>query len=258
MMWSDLVSQLGSYCQQLGALANPDFTLSIPNFVQNAELRIYRELDFLSTRGQNTTLTFTPGNRILAFDGMTGQTVNGFPVYPSYPIVVQGLAAILPGPGQMPGPVNPLTGVRVRFLLTSVDWIDSVWPTESVVSPPGQPVAYYAMLDHKTAIVAPTPDQAYMAEVTGTWRPAPMSATNPETYLGDYLWDLFFSACMVEAAGWMRDYGMQSDDPKMAMSWEARYQSNVKNAMEEEQRRKGSDPGWQPFSPTPLSGSPRP
>jgi hypothetical protein len=248
-----LVDQLGYYCQQYGALANPDFTASIPTFIQNAELRIYRELDPLATRQQNATVQMTAYSRKVPLDNMTGVTVDGYPVYPNYPIVVQALSAIVPIAG-----LQPIQGVRVRFLRVSVDFIDNVWPTEGMVAPPGSPCAYYAMLDHKTIIVAPTPDQNYTAEVTGTWRPAPMSPTNPNTYLGDFMWDLFFSACMVEAAGWMRDYGMQSDDPKLALSWEERYQSNLKNALEEEQRRKSQDPGWQPFQPTPFSGTPRP
>ncbi len=251
MQYADLVNALGYYCQQSGSTAAPEFTASLSVFIQNAELRIYRELDFLSTGQQNASLKFTAGSRTLSLAGMTGVLVNGFPVFPAYPIVVQAVAAIIPSGD------TPQAGVRVRFLPATVDFIDNAWPTEGTTSPPGFPFAYYAMLDHQTVIVAPTPDQPYTAEITGTWRPAVMSATNPETYLGDYLSDLLFNACMVEATGWMRDYGQQSDDPRFALSWEAKYQEAKKNAMEEEQRRKAQDPGWQPFQPTPLSGSPR-
>ena len=46
---------------------------------------------------------------------------------------------------------------------------------------------------------------------------------NTTTWLGDNVPDLFFCACMVEAAGWMQNFGAQSDNPQMALSWEARY-----------------------------------
>lgn len=245
MQWTDLTNALGYYLQQF---QNPpaEWTDSLPTIVNNAELRIYRDLDFLATRGQNSSLTFTAGNRVLSMAPMSGQTVAGFPTLNSYPVVVQGVAALVP----------PNNG-RVRFILTSIDFIDMVWPDSTITQEPSTALAYYALLDHETVVVAPTPDKSYVAQVTGTWRPAPMSAGNPDTWLGDNLPDLLFKACMVEATGWMRDFGQQSDDPKLAMSWEAAYQAAKMNALEEEQRRKGQDPGWAPYSPTPLSGTPR-
>lgn len=251
MLWSDLVTQLGSFCQQEAPNTNPSFTTSLPTFSANAELRIYRDLDFLATRGQNHSLSFTIGSRTLSMAGMTGATVGGFPVQNAYPVVVQALAAIVPAPS------SPSAGTRVRFLLTSVDFIDSVWPQESQTLAPAPGLAYYAMLDHQTAIVAPTPDKAYVAEVTGTWRPEPIGPTNVESWLGDNLPDLLFYAAMVEASGWMRDTGQTMAEVGGAVFWESRYKAALQNAMEEEQRRKGSDPGWQPFSPTPLAGTPR-
>ena len=59
------------------------------------------------------------------------------------------------------------------------------------------------------------------------------------------------AASMIEASAWMRDFGGMSDDPKMALSWESHYQTLLKSALEEEARKKGQGPGWQPFSPTP-------
>jgi hypothetical protein len=245
MQWADVNAYLANYLQQEPAIA--DYTAAVPLIIANAELRIYRELDFLSTRGVNSSLSFTAGARTLSMAAMTGTLVSGFPVANVYPVVVQSVAAILPTATQ------PNAGQRVRFQLASYEFVDALWPNESVVSPPGTPFAYYALVDHQTVIVAPTPDQSYVAEIIGTWRPAPMSATNIETWLGDNLPDLFFAACMVEAAGWERDFGRQADDPQMAMSWEGEYGRLKASAIEEEQRRKGFGAGYQPFSPTPLA-----
>ena len=251
MQYSDVVNALGYYCQQYIS-PSAEWTASLPTILNNAELRVYRDLDFLATRGENATVSFTAGSRTLSMAPMTGNPLSsGDRLFNSYPVVVQGVSAIVPQGDA------PQAGTRVRFILTSVDFIDVVWPEEATTQAPSTALAYYALLDHQTIIVAPTPDKAYTAEITGTWRPAPLSSTNPSTWLWSNLPDLAFKAAMVEAAGWMRDFGQQSDDPKMAQSWEALYQEAKANAMEEESRRKGQDPGWQPFSPTPLSGTPR-
>ncbi len=240
--WTTLSAQLVNYLQQDPASTN--FTAALPTIVSNAELRIYRELDFLATRGQNSSVSFTGGSRTLSLAGMTGQLVGGLAVAPSYPIVVQGLAVIIPFPDL------PAAGTRVRFTLTSVDFIDAIWPQEAVTGTPGAaptPFAYYAMLDHQTAIVAPTPATDWVAEVTGTFRPAPMSATNEETWLGDNLPDLLFCACMIEGFKYQREVS----DPKMALPWEQRYEECKTAAFSEEQRRKGLGPSAQPFQPAP-------
>ena len=242
MQWATLVSDLQSYCEQdPGQPGTAAFTAQIPTFVNNAELRIYRDLDFLATRGTNASLTFLPGIRTLMMGGM--QTGNAF----GYPVVVQGISAITPKG------VPPSMGTRVTFDEVSMDFIDSYWPTESATSAPSYGQCYFAMLDHQTAIVAPTPDQAYTAEVTGTWRPAPMGPTNVETYIGDQFYDLLLAASMIEASAWLRNWSSADDDPKMAQSWENHYQLLKDGALEEENRRKSSDPGWVPFSPTPLA-----
>lgn len=240
MQWPALESYLQNYLQQDQPINA--FTAALPNIVYNAELRIYRELDFLNTRQQNATLAFTAGARTLDLSAMTG-TMN----VPTYPVVIQRLAAITPT-GSMPA-----NGTRVQFLETSLDFLDFIWPNASQTLAPSPGFAYWAPVSATLVAVAPTPDQAYAAEVTGTWRPAPMSTTNPETWLGDNLPDLLFAACMVEGTGWIRDYGQQSDDPRFALSWEQNYQLHKASALEEEQRRKGYDPGWQPYSPAPLA-----
>lgn len=241
MQWPDLVAALSYYTQQ----EQPDasFTAATPTFVNNAELRIYRELDFAATSGQNTSLSTVAGNKTVDLTGMSGQTIIGTPVAFQYPVVVETLAAKV--------------GTRwIPFQLTSLDWIDMAWPDETITWPPALGLAYYNMLDNQTARIAPVPDQIYQLRVSGTWRPAPMSAANPITWLGTNLPDLLFAAVMVEAMGYQRDFGAQADNPQAALSWEARYGEAKTTALREEALRKGFGPGFQPYAPAPLAKPP--
>lgn len=241
MQWPQLVAQLGYYCQQ--EVPDPSFTLATPNFVNNAELRIYRELDFAAVSGQNTSLSTAANSKTVNLTVMSGQTIAGTPVAFQYPVVVETIAAKV--------------GTRwIPFQLVSLDWLDMTWPDESVSAAPGLGLAYYNMLDNQTARLAPVPDLVYPLRVTGTWRPAPMSATNPVTWLGTNLPDLLFCAVMVEAMGYQRDFGAQADNPQAALSWEARYGEAKRTALREEALRKGLGPDFQPYAPAPLANPP--
>lgn len=273
MQWPDISSALQNYLEAapVGQSPTPDFTAAIPVIVNNGELRIYRELDFLATRGTNVSLICTPGSRQLLLGSLTSNPaftlddpylglldagnvigdgtptnpmVGGFITAYPYPVVVQRIG-LLVGSAWVP------------LAEVSLDFLDLIWPNTTQVGVPSPGFGYFAMLDHATALIAPTPVSAYRTQVVGTWRPVPMSAANPETWLGDNLSDLFFAACMVEASAFIRNFGAQSDDPRMAVSWETHYQALKAAALEEEQRRKGQGPGWQPFSPTPAAGQRR-
>jgi len=81
-------------------------------------------------------------------------------------------------------------------------------------------------------------------EVIGTIRPTPLSVSNTTTFLTNYLSDLFFAACMSSVSGYMRDYGTQADDPKLAMSWENQYAQRLASANREEMMRKFQSGDW--------------
>lgn len=229
MQYTDLVTALAAYVQEEQPSAA--YTTALPTIISKAELRIYKDLDLAAVSAVNASLVFMPGSRILNLTPMTGQTLNGLPVQFPYPVTVEGLVAIVPAWQA------PTYGGRVRYQPVSWSFIDMVWPNESVVSVPGTPFAYFALLDDQTLITAPTPDQQYTAEVLGTWRPAPMSATNQESWIGDHLPDLLFDACMIEAMGFQRNFGAQTDDPRSSVTWESRYQADLSRARDEETRR---------------------
>jgi hypothetical protein len=241
MQWTDLVAALSFWTQQ----EQPDasFTAATPTMVNNAELRIYRELDFAATSGQNSSLQTVAFQNTVDLSAMTGQTISTAPVADQYPVVVESIAARV--------------GNRwIPFQLVSLDWLDMTWPDLTLSAPPAAGLAYYSILDDRTAQLAPVPDLVYPLRVNGTWRPAPMSADNPQTWLGDHLPDLLFFAVMVEAMGYQRDFGAATENPQAAISWEARYGEAKRTAMREESLRRGLGPDYQPYPPAPMAKPP--
>jgi hypothetical protein len=75
-------------------------------------------------------------------------------------------------------------------------------------------------------------------------RPSPLSASNTTTFISQFLPDLFMAAAMREAAGWMKNYGAQSDDPKQALSWDAIYTNLLPSAKLEENRKRFASGSW--------------
>lgn len=200
-----------------------------------AEQRIYRELDLLSTVTTDSTSTFTSGVRSLTL-----------PTSPRF-VTVQQINVITPAG------TAPNAGTRNPMLVASKEVLDVLWPSATGAARPQN----FAMLTDQTILVGPWPDSNYTVEVVGTIRPDQLSSTNPTTFLSQYLPDLFFAASMISVAGYQRNYGSQSDDPKMSQSWEAQYQSLKASANLEEMRKKWAGPDWTSMSPTPLAGVPR-
>jgi hypothetical protein len=203
---------------------NVDFVAMLPTFIQNAELRIYRDLDLLTTVFRDTAATLVFGRRAVTLP----QTYGRF-------IVIDGVNLYV-------------NGARSRALTpVSREFIDALYPSE-LAGGSALP-AVFSRTDDATILVAPTAGASSGAtgiEVVGTVRPAPLSATNTTNFIASYLPDLLLAAAMVEASGWTKSYGAQSDDPKMATSWDAIYQNRVLAAASEENRKKFQSGSWAP------------
>lgn len=239
MQYSDLITAIAvviQYSITNPASANPstnaDFNNFLPRILEGAEQRIYRELDLLATREEDLSVTVSTTTRKNTL--------------PASNIVLQSANIITPAGAE------PTTAGASRngLEIVSKDFIDQIWPQETV----GQTVPkYIAQLSATQIILAPTPDQPYILETTGIFRPAPISSTNVETYISITYPDLMLFACLVIAMGYQRDFGQQADDPKIAMTWETMYQAAKKSSLDEEQRRKSQSTNWSPYSETPLS-----
>ena len=206
-------------------------TTLVPAVIEYAELRILRDLDLLNSVTRNSTYTLTVGARSLAFSAglfVTVQQVN---------VITPFNAA------------SADAGTRNPCIPVSKDWLDVVWPSSTGQTLPG----YFAMLNDTTILFGPWPDQAYRVEIVGTSRPVALSSTNANTWISTYLPDLFMAASMIYVAGYQKNFGAQSDDPKMAMSWEQQYQALLQGATVEEARRKFQASSWTSLAPAPVA-----
>lgn len=229
--YTTYVSQL----KQMIAMSVDDveFPNIIPAIINYAEMRIYRELDLISTIVRDTSVSLTAANPNVEF--------------PQTFVVVQGVNLLTPAGGA------PATSARVPLTPASKEVLYALWGDPSVTAAP----SLYAMVDQWNAILGPSPDNSYTLEVYGTQRPAPLSSSNTTTFLTTYLYDLFLSASMVFAAGYQRNFGAQSSDPQMSSSWEAQYGKLLASANIEELRKKSWSDSWTSFSPSPIAQPPR-
>jgi hypothetical protein len=192
--------------------SDSDFVALLPTFIDDAEQRIYRELDLLAA-SVTTTGNVTANNR-----SYTLPTTNG------HVLVVDQ--------------INILNASSVRFPVIPATRavIDTLWPNNTALTALCIP-KLFARTDDTAVLFGPPPGSAWACEVIHTVRPTPLSVSNTTTFLTLYLSDLFFAAAMVSASGFMRNFGAQADDPKMAVSWESQFQARLTSAKSEELRK---------------------
>ena len=215
--------------------ADPNYLTVLPNIIDDAEQRMYREFDFLATIVRDNSGVLTPNSRNFTFPQhfVVSESINVFT-----PVTVNTYR-------------NPLISVSREFL-------DTVYPDETAGGCCGPAVPeYYAMITDQTIIVGPSPDAAYTMEVVGTIRPAPLSNANQTTYLTLYLPDLFFTAALIFGYGYLKDYGAGTDDPNAPANWAAHYNVLKQSADIEENRKKYAAQAWTPKQPTPYATPPR-
>lgn len=227
-----------SYVQQIATMAvvsatDPNFTIILPSMIDYAELRIQRDLDFLSTQISNSSYSFASGNNTLTI--------------PTAAFVVMQTFEVINGSGAS-SPLLPVTK----------EYIQNVYGSGSTTGLP-QYFAVYggdsttAGLTSQNMIVGPTPDSTYAVRLTGTIRSASLSATNTSTFISTYLPDLFIMASMIYISAYQRNFGRLNDDPQMAQTYESQYQALKASAMVEENRKKFEAAAWTSYSPAPAA-----
>jgi hypothetical protein len=208
---------------------DPNFVQILPSTINDAELRINRDFDFLSTVVQDSSGTLTPNSRYFTF--------------PQQFVVSESINVFTPAGGH--DFISPLVPV-------SLEWMDAVWGVHIATTTPSVP-QYYAMVNDQTIVVGPPPDAAYLVQVTGTIRPAPLSASNSTTYISLNFSDMMISASMIYIAGWMKNYGAAVDDPQQGVSWEQHYGKQFASANVEEARKKYASQAWTSKQPYAVS-----
>ena len=233
-----------TYSQYVTSLANlivvpeadANFQVDLPNIIDDAELRIYRDLDLLNTVVRDASSTLTTGTRTFSLPSASGT----FVVTEQINVITPSSATTADG------------GTRNSLVPASKEVLDMLWPSSTGSTVP----QYFAPVTQETFIVGPWPDAAYPVEVVGTIRPLTLSSTNVTTLLSAYFPDLFVAASMVRASGFLQNYGQAVDDPKQAVTWEVHYQSLLANANVEEARKKFTSYGWSSKEPSPLATPP--
>lgn len=208
----------------------PAFNQIIPRAIEYTELRMQRDLDFIATTA-TANGTMTANSRTITL-----------PIPSQGPfVVVSEIIPIVAGDKQQP--LEPIS----RAML------DYFWPSETSPGANIVPVQWTPN-DQLTAIVGPAPDQNYGFQVVGTIRFAPLSSTNPNNFLTQYLPDLYLAASLVFLSGYQRDFGSMSDDPAKAQSWESQYQLLLGSAVVEEARKRYADMYPHASDPAPSTG----
>ena len=218
--------------------ADADFVAILPSIIDYAEQRCYRELDLLSATVTDSAAA-TANTRSFTLPQNQGR----FVVPESYSVIT---------------PLGAVTANSVRTPLIAVnkEFIDFCWPSDQATAASVTP-QYFAPLTDQTILLAPPPGAAFVIEVRGKIRPVPLYTNTTGTWLSLYVPELFIAASMVFASGWMKNFGSQSDNPQMAVSWETQFNTLLKSAEIEEARRRFAGAGWSSHAPEPIAASPR-
>lgn len=230
-----------SYITQIATMAvvpvnDAAYLTILPQMIAYAELRMYRDLDFLFTSGSTSAYRLTYGSRIINVDA------NTFP-YGTL-VVPEQINVITPV-----GTTNPDSGTRNPLLPTTKEFLDAVYGSSSVTGLP----QYWVPFDDYTFLVGPYPDSNYTVEIVGTYRPASLSASNKTTFISINLPDIMIMASMVYISAYQRNFGRANDDPQMAITYESQYQTLLKGAMGEENRKKFEAAAWSSQAASPSA-----
>lgn len=226
--YQQYVDTLNNMAIQATNVTDPNFTQIIPRVIEYAELRIYRELDFLTTRS-TATATLVSSNRNVSVPGSL--------------IIVESANVITPSTQTVPdnGTRNPIERV-------SLDVLNALYGGTAT----GQPKCY-ALVDNVSVVLGPKPDATYTTEFIGIVRPAPLAPPGTSTtFLTTNLPDLFLAASMIFISGYQQNFGT-AENPGMAQSWDAQYQALKQGIDSEELRKKAASVSWTPFIPTPIA-----
>lgn len=196
------------------------FTGILPQIIDYAEGRIYRETDLINTRVADSSSTISSNTRTFTL-----------------PVPATGRFSVVEA-------VNIVeSSSRTPLRPVSREFLDLAWPTATASASTTRPV-YYAPFTDQVIVVGPPSGATITLEIVGTIRPTALSASNTSTYLSTYLPELFLAASMVFASGWQKNFGAQSDDPRQAVSWEQDYQRLLAAVNMEDARRKYAGASW--------------
>jgi len=215
-----------------------NFSGIMAGVIDYAEGRLYRDLDLASATVTDTSVTCTSGVRSISLSTTQGTL-----------LAIEALNLLTSA-----GTTSSNT-TRVPLVPASQAVVDMIYPS-ALSSQCGQP-EFFARISDTQLILGPTPDQPYGTEVVATIRPNALSSGNSSTWLTQNVPELMIAASMIFASGYMRNFGSQGDDPKMAQSWESQYATLMRTASIDSMRQKFVSEAWTSQAPTPIATPPR-
>ena len=185
MNYTQLVQAIKDYTES----TETSFVSHIDEFIKQAERKIYNEVQLPYLR-KNVTGNATLGNKYV-------QTPSDF-------LAVYSMSIIDGSSDQ-------------HFLLNKdVNFIREAYANASTQAQP----KYYALFDHNTFILGPTPDSAYNIELHYYYYPTSIVSVST-TWLGDNYEQALLYASLVQA------YTYLKGEPDLLANYEKQYQENM-------------------------------
>ena len=208
---------------------DPNFNAMIPAVIDYTEGRIQNDLDLINNYVTDNSGVLSPNSRLFTLPTTTYNWV-----------VVSQINLIVGGVSKGP------------LLNTTKEFMDFAYPSEAALGSPCYPQKW-CPFNNKVIFVGPAPDLAYGIEVVGNADVPKLSSTNTSNWITLNLPELYMNASMVMWCAYQRNWGGQSDDPKMAVSYESQYQTLLKAADGQEVRKSFRSAGFTARQPSALS-----
>ena len=175
--YAELVTQIRDYTE---TDSNVLTTTIVNDFIEHAELRIFREID-LDVYKKNATATLTASTPFVTMPGVI-PTDFEFVRY----------VAIYSSSGSLGGLTN---NERVILQKKDASFLSEYWPNRQSTGVP----KYYANYDEDSILLAPTPNAAYTIDLEYNAQPTGLSSSTTTTWLSSNAPTALLYACLVEA-----------------------------------------------------------
>jgi len=207
--YSELVDQIRSYTETSSDVLT---TTVVNDFINQAELRIFREVDLDVFRSYEFA-TLTASNPFVALPGATPTTMS----FVRYASIYSTTGAT--------------ANERKRLLQKDVSYMNEYWPNRTSTGEP----RYYAMWDQNTIYLAPTPNSAYNIELALNRNETGLSTTNTTTWVSQNAPQVLLYACLIEAFKYLKG------PYDLLAQYEKSYQGAVQQLAIEQQGRRRRD-----------------
>jgi hypothetical protein len=202
MTYAELVQKISDYTE---VDSNVLTTTIVNGFIENAEFRIFRDVDSDNNR-RYATANLVTNDRFIST--------------PSDALVIRSVQI-----------VNGGSGSTRNFL----EFRDTSFMSEfNSTGVTGEP-KYYGMWEDDKMVLAPTPNSTYQVQVNYILKDPGLSSTNTQTYLSKYFPNGLLYACLVEAFSFLKG------PADLLQLYEGRYKQAMQGFATEQMGRRRRD-----------------